>query len=724
MASNLRNTGPNFSPITYHATKMDSFLSVKQLPLVNVFFLAVMFIYLISKASQHTTALLFSISLVPLLAFELGTYLFVSSSSSAFGPLLLVFGMNLIPLTFTPLSHVLARTPQTKTSKIWLAYYVLQALILVATTVDILNGHVVEWVTGILDQPVILLDKGRRFVFLNIILAGGLTLFCYENTLKSASRSAVAALKCIFIAFGGFIVDFVDISSHVLFASYISQSILLSGAGVIFLGSLLLSYALLKHPFWEVKVLVSRRVIFGSLSITAFLLYVVISGTLLDLLQSIKLDGYNILFPAAVFALTALFLLIYLSPKSKRALEIFVARHFFRNKYDYRDLWMKSSEKLSGPLNLNDLLSKVAEFIANSMLVRQVTIWLRTPNSETFTLEYSHEPVLAIAASHTSLRMRHAFTGTDPYKIYRVPEKDASNQDDKFPVDNIDILRKLGVQRIVPVEKAHEVLALLGVGGDARDRNSSAEDDRLLSSMSNHLAHLLVNQRLSDELLLAREWESFNRFSSFVVHDLKNLATLQSMTLENAKQLENDPRFLADAFSTFGQTTDKMMNLIAGLSVQRGQFSLQKRPVNIIEIISNTFDELKINKRNGITVTTTFPPKDKPPMIAGDPELLKKVFTNLLLNAIQSLPKGQGAVEVTVIHPGNGKITTEIKDTGCGMPPEQIKNLFRPFQTSKKNGMGIGLCHTRSIVEVHGGRIYIDSEVNSGTQVEIEFPTL
>jgi two-component system NtrC family sensor kinase len=131
-----------------------------------------------------------------------------------------------------------------------------------------------------------------------------------------------------------------------------------------------------------------------------------------------------------------------------------------------------------------------------------------------------------------------------------------------------------------------------------------------------------------------------------------------------------------------------------------------------------------MDQRTGLIVTTKFPPKDKPPIVAGDPDLLKKVFTNLLLNAIQSLPKGKGAVEVTVADPGNGRIRTEIKDTGCGIPPEQIKNLFRPFQTTKRNGMGIGLCHTRSIVEVHGGRIHIESQLNVGTEVELEFPTL
>jgi len=196
------------------------------------------------------------------------------------------------------------------------------------------------------------------------------------------------------------------------------------------------------------------------------------------------------------------------------------------------------------------------------------------------------------------------------------------------------------------------------------------------------------------------------------------------MTLENAKHLSHNPEFTADAFATFHQTTDKMINLIASLSIQRGQFSLKQQPVNILEILSNTFDDLKINQRNGVKVLTTFPPVNKPPIIAGDPELLQKAFTNLLLNAIQSLPQGEGAVEVSVSEGHAGKITAAIRDTGCGISPERLRNLFRPFQTTKEKGMGIGLCHTRSIIEVHGGQIRIESEVNAGTKVEIDLPTV
>ena len=105
-------------------------------------------------------------------------------------------------------------------------------------------------------------------------------------------------------------------------------------------------------------------------------------------------------------------------------------------------------------------------------------------------------------------------------------------------------------------------------------------------------------------------------------------------------------------------------------------------------------------------------------------ELLQKVFTNIVLNAIQSLPKGQGAVDISVGATVPGKIIAAIRDTGCGIPPEQLQNVFRPFQTTKERGMGIGLCHTRSIVEVHGGHIRIDSQVNRGTTVELEFPQI
>jgi putative PEP-CTERM system histidine kinase len=289
-------------------------------------------------------------------------------------------------------------------------------------------------------------------------------------------------------------------------------------------------------------------------------------------------------------------------------------------------------------------------------------------------------------------------------------------------LENTDPALNLGITRIVPVIQGDRVQGFLGIGPELGGGAPSREDDQLLASISSQVAHLLLAQQLSEELLLSREWESFNRWSSFIVHDLKNLATLQSMTIENARTHRDDPGFLVDAFATFGQTTEKMIDLIGSLSVQRREFSLNQKPIDILQLVSQTFDELRIDHTNGLKVIKRFPPDDSPSIIFGDPELLKKVFRNVLLNAIQSLPNGDGSVEVSVSQPTNGKVITSIRDTGCGIPPEQLHNLFRPFQTTKKQGMGIGLCHTRSILEIHGGEIRIESQVNTGTRVDIELP--
>ena len=80
--------------------------------------------------------------------------------------------------------------------------------------------------------------------------------------------------------------------------------------------------------------------------------------------------------------------------------------------------------------------------------------------------------------------------------------------------------------------------------------------------------------------------------------------------------------------------------------------------------------------------------KEKTPIISGDRDLLQKAFTNLLLNAIQSLPKGEGAVQVTVSEPHQGKITAAIKDTGCGIPAGATQKSLPTFSDHEKKRNG------------------------------------
>ena len=704
---------------------MSSIINFDFISSVNLVLLACLLVYLATKIKSHSSVSYLIVSLIPLSILQLGAYLFASSPTSPFAARMIILAAALTPITMVPVSHIVGRAQPEHHSRLWTVFYTLQIIILAFVVHEIVTGGIVEWVTGILEQPIIIISSQWRYYFLNIIGCSILALLCFDKTLQSASRSQREELKFVLIPFLGFAVYFSYLSVNILLSSYISQAMLQLGSVIILVGLILLAYGFAKYPLWKINIRVSRHVIFGSLSAAAALVYLIISGAILDILRFVQPQGLTVILPVAAFGLMALFLFIYLSPTFHSRVKGFITRHFFRNKYDYRDLWMKFSDKSSGSLNIRDVLPRVGEFVADAMFVRQVAFWLRSPTTDTYHLAYRHEGVTSLNGSDiVPLRLDKSRLKNREMLFFRLPAKDDPTAVENFPVTDSRAFKDLGVQHLVLVEKSGEVLALIGIGAQRDEEKSIAEDQQFLSSVSSQLGHLILTHKLSEELLLAREWDSFNRFASFILHDLKNLATMQGMTLENAKHFSQNPEFIADAFATFGQTTEKMINLIASLSVQRGQFSLKQQPVDILKVIANTFDDLKIEQRNGVKVRTVFPPTNQLPPVSGDPDLLQKAFTNLILNALQSLPKGQGAVEVMVSNEPRGKITASIRDTGCGIPPERLESLFRPFQTTKEKGLGIGLCHTRSIIEVHGGQIRIESQLNAGTKVEVELPTL
>ncbi|MGZ4988594.1 MAG: sensor histidine kinase, partial [Limisphaerales bacterium] len=119
----------------------------------------------------------------------------------------------------------------------------------------------------------------------------------------------------------------------------------------------------------------------------------------------------------------------------------------------------------------------------------------------------------------------------------------------------------------------------------------------------------------------------------------------------------------------------------------------------------------------GIEVSSNLAPL---PPIAIDPEQVQKVITNLMLNAKEAMRSGKIQVQTAQ---QNGWAVITVIDTGAGMTPEfMTKQLFRPFQTTKKQGIGIGMFQSRMIVEAHGGRMEVQSDLGKGTTFRVLLP--
>jgi putative PEP-CTERM system histidine kinase len=227
---------------------------------------------------------------------------------------------------------------------------------------------------------------------------------------------------------------------------------------------------------------------------------------------------------------------------------------------------------------------------------------------------------------------------------------------------------------------------------------------------------VLLNLRLATEVARSRELEAFRTMSAFFVHDLKNAAASLNLMLKNLPVHFDDPAFRADALRGVGNTARRIDEMIARLSALRQRPDFKPVESDLNQLVSESLDRLDNIPQVELT-------KDLRPLpgIMADREQIQSVVTNLLLNARDAVGEG-GRIEVRTDHRG-GRVVLSVADNGCGMSPAFLKeSLFRPFQSTKKKGLGIGMFQSRMVVEAHGGTILVESEAGKGTTVRVSLP--
>jgi putative PEP-CTERM system histidine kinase len=219
----------------------------------------------------------------------------------------------------------------------------------------------------------------------------------------------------------------------------------------------------------------------------------------------------------------------------------------------------------------------------------------------------------------------------------------------------------------------------------------------------------------SEALLEARKFESFNKMAAFVVHDLKNLAAQLSLLLKNAERHRHNPRFQEDMLGTVRHVEERMNKLLAQLSTgSRGEESL--RPIQLAKLVERVVAAKKA-ERADIAVHAG----DAAVATIGYEQRFERVLGHLVQNAIDAT-QPSGEVRISVGAEGENAVV-EVSDSGCGMSEAFVRErLFRPFQTTKGNGMGIGAFEAAQYAKDMGGRIEVHSRPGAGTRFKLMFP--
>jgi len=225
---------------------------------------------------------------------------------------------------------------------------------------------------------------------------------------------------------------------------------------------------------------------------------------------------------------------------------------------------------------------------------------------------------------------------------------------------------------------------------------------------------------MTDELLVSREMESFYRFSSFVLHDLKNSVAMLSMLLQNAEKNISNPDFQKEALLTIGKAVNRQKKIISRLTEEMPDEKLSLEAIDLAELVARTMERVRVETVKSVSTTVAV---EAGLEIIVDPDKVGAVFDNLVMNALEAMPEG-GTLEVkSIAGQKDGLVGVAFKDSGNGMTQEFISTrLFKPFSSTKPYGLGIGMYQSREIVKAHRGLIEVYSEPGRGTEFIIYLP--
>jgi len=280
-----------------------------------------------------------------------------------------------------------------------------------------------------------------------------------------------------------------------------------------------------------------------------------------------------------------------------------------------------------------------------------------------------------------------------------------------------------------PLAVDEPVIALLWLSPKRGDEAWSDEDMEFLAAMSRQLASALWFSRQAERIAEARQLESLQRLSSFVLHDMKNHVSGLALVVDNARRHMGNPEFQRDAMAVVERTVKSLRELMLQVSGVSAAPAPQVAPVALRELVGEALAEsgLALDSAPGIQVEIRVPEGAEAVL---DRRQIGRVLVNLFVNAREAIaasPAGAGTISVRAIvvagADGAREAVIEVTDSGRGMTEEFLRTkLFKPFSTTKKGGLGVGLAQCRGIVEAHGGTIDARSRPGEGTTFTVRVP--
>ncbi|MEL6870933.1 MAG: XrtA/PEP-CTERM system histidine kinase PrsK [Pseudomonadota bacterium] len=473
--------------------------------------------------------------------------------------------------------------------------------------------------------------------------------------------------------------------------------------------------ALKRDSDWQSGFFVSRQVVFYSTTLVGvgvYLLLVAFGGALMQ-----QVGGeWGTALRATFFAASALLLLLVIfSQQIRRRLKVFLATHFYANRYDYREEWLKligrlaqDSERAPMPELCLDALMDIIESDGG-------VLWLRGIDSDSDyliaaalgerillnDLDNNHELVRFIRDTGWVVDGREAEQFPERYRnAFQITEHSTVTAGRLF----------------VPISLDGELIGIACLLRPAGMPAMNFEDHDLLSTVGQQAAVFLQRDRNRELLAEAREFEVFNKFTAFIMHDLKNLIAQQSLVVQNAERHKSNPEFVDDAIHTIANSVARMTKLLEQL--QGDASKAMDEPIDLAQLLRSVIEDASVRPP-----APTLDVQANPKVVANS-DRLGAVLGHVIRNAQDASAHLAGRVDVTLRVDG-ATACVDVVDNGMGMDATFIREqLFKPFESTKgAKGMGIGAYQAREYVRQIGGTLHVESSKGDGSHFTISLPS-
>lgn len=460
------------------------------------------------------------------------------------------------------------------------------------------------------------------------------------------------------------------------------------------------------------RIALSRRMVFRSTALLAsgiYLLFVAAAG------YYVRYFGGNwgrALQVALLFAALLLLGLMAFSGSMRAKLRVLVSKHFFSYRYDYREEWLRFTQALSSNEQLRTE-QQVVKGLADMVESPGGGLWLRDASGREYVQRARwNMPAIEGANEPADGPLARFLLGNG----WVVNLEELRSSPERY--GRLDVPRWLSeapdAWLIVPLATGSDLIGFVILATARTHVDVNWEVNDLLKTAGRQAASFLGQMHATEALLEARKFDAFNRMSAFVVHDLKNIVAQLSLMVKNAERHRDNPEFQQDMLMTVEHSVERMKQLM--MQLREGTTPVDApQGVDLADVIrriqraksgQEPAPELQLEERLAAK---------------GHQDRLERVIGHIVQNALDATDRN-GRVTIKLAREG-GQAMVEVGDTGHGMTPEFVRDrLFKPFQTTKETGMGIGAYESFQYVQELGGHIAVDSTPGVGTHVRLLLP--